>query len=274
MLQAVQNTPKADRPDVRLLYNPAQITWDLPLVLASIQAEAERNSGAGASTMIAGPGLADSYALMHDPAQAARYMAASDPGDASTKAEALLLQGYAALEHGNAAAAVSPLQAFWTAWQADSSLQFSYYDNPCLLGLAYGLVGRTSDAEAVFARMGSSRSRCWAYRGDALEHAGDLAGAERVWAEGLKVVPDLPWIYLRRGQSEENRGDLKAAETDLATASAKAPHWADPWKAWGDVLLREGRNADALAKYNEALKYAPAWEELHQVRDTVARRKS
>lgn len=274
MLQAVQSTPKKDRPDVRLLYNPAQITWDLPLVLASNQAEAEQNSGTGASTTIAGPGLADSYALMHDPAQAARYMAASDPEDASTRAEALLLKAYAALDRGDAATAVPPLQAFWTAWQADSRLQFSYYDNPCLLGLAYGLVGRTSDAEEVFTRMGSSRSRCWAYRGDALEHAGDLAAAERVWAEGLKVVPDLPWIYLRRGLSEQHRGDLKDAEADLATASAKAPHWADPLKAWGDVLLSEGRNADALVKFNEALKYAPAWTALHQARDSLARNQS
>jgi tetratricopeptide (TPR) repeat protein len=126
----------------------------------------------------------------------------------------------------------------------------------------------------VFNRMGPTWSGCWAYRGDVLEHAGDLVGAERVWAEGLKVVPDLPWIYLRRGQSELKRGDLKAAETDLASASGKAPHWADPLKAWGDVLLREGRNADALAKYNEALKYAPAWAELHQARDTAVRSKN
>jgi tetratricopeptide (TPR) repeat protein len=150
-------------------------------------------------------------------------------------------------------------------------VSFSYPDNPCLLGLAYGLAGHVAEAEAVFHRMGPTWSRCWAYRGDVLEHAGDLAGAERVWAEGVKVVPDLPWIYLRRGQSELKRGDLKDAETDLATARGKAPHWADPLKGWGDVLLREGRSADALAKYDEALKHAPAWAELRQVRDTVAR---
>jgi tetratricopeptide (TPR) repeat protein len=273
MLQAVKNTPEKDRPEVSSLYNLTQITWDLPLQLASSQAEAARNSGAGALITIVGPELADTYALMHDPTQAARYMAASDPEDSGTKAEALLLQGYAALERGDAAAALAPLQTFWTAWQADSVLRYSYYDNPCLLGLAYGLVGKMTEAEAVFTRMGQSRSRCWAYHGDALEHAGDLTGAELVWAEGLKVVPDLPWIYLRRALSEQRRGDLKAAETDLATASAKAPHWADPLKAWGDVLVSEGRNADALAKYNEALKYAPAWAELHQVRDTLARSK-
>ena len=59
-----------------------------------------------------------------------------------------------------------------------------------------------------------------------------------------------------------------------STANARAPHWADPLKGWGDVLLREGRTADALVKYDESLKYAPAWAELHQVRNTVARSES
>ena len=65
---------------------------------------------------------------------------------------------------------------------------------------------------------------------------------------------------------------MKAAEADLSTASAKAPHYADPLKAWGDVLAKQGRWKDALAKYDEALKYAPAWAALHQARDGAARR--
>jgi hypothetical protein len=69
-----------------------------------------------------------------------------------------------------------------------------------------------------------------------------------------------------------DNGDLKAAAADLSTASAKAPHYADPLKAWGDVLAREGQWKAALAKYDEALKYAPAWAELHQARDAAARR--
>jgi hypothetical protein len=33
-------------------------------------------------------------------------------------------------------------------------------------------------------------------------------------------------------------------------------HWADPLKDWGDVLVKQGNAKDALAKYDEALKYA------------------
>jgi hypothetical protein len=65
---------------------------------------------------------------MHDPTQAARYMAASDPEDPDTKAETLLLQSVAALERGDAAAVLAPLQAFWTAWQAPGIVRFDYPD--------------------------------------------------------------------------------------------------------------------------------------------------
>ena len=39
-----------------------------------------------------------------------------------------------------------------------------------------------------------------------------MAGAERVWAEGLKIAPDLPHVYLHRGVFELHHGALKAAD--------------------------------------------------------------
>ena len=40
------------------------------------------------------------------------------------------------------------------------------------------------------------------------------------------------------------------------------------------MLAREGRWREALAKYDEALKSAPAWAALHQARDAAARHRS
>ena len=270
-LQVMAEAPKRDRPPMRLVVNPAQVTWDLRLLLAATLKDAALHGGAGAAAMIEGPTIADTYGLMHDPAQAARYMALSDPDDPSTKVEALLLQGYAALDRGDARAAVGPLEAFDKAWLADPSLQFTYTDSPCLTGLAYGLTGRTADAEAIFKRLGSW-SRCNAARGDMLAHVGDVAGAQQVWADGVKMAPHLPFVFLDRGRYELDHGEFKAAEADFTAASAGVPHFADPLKAWGDVLAREGRWKEALAKYDEALKYAPAWAALHQARDAVPRR--
>ncbi|MHB8528869.1 MAG: hypothetical protein ACYC8V_05065 [Caulobacteraceae bacterium] len=107
-------------------------------------------------------------------------------------------------------------------------------------------------------------------QGDVLERAGDLAGAQRMWAQGLAIGPDLSPVRLHRGISEARRGDYEAALADLSIANAKSPHWADPLKAWGDALAAQGRWAPALAKYDLALKYAPAWVELRRARALAA----
>lgn len=270
-LQENDNAPPAEKAELRLLFAAATVVTDLPLVLEAFKADAAHNGGAGASSLPDGPVIADTYALMHDPASAEHYMAISDPDDPSKKLEADLLQACAALERGDAAAAVAPLEDLYKAWLADPNLRGSSYDAPCFLGLAYGLTGRMRKADAVFQRTGSW-SRCYAFRGDVLIHAGDNEAASRIWAEGLKLAPDMPWIYLHRGLVELSRGDLHAAQADFATAHAKSPHFADPFKAWGDTLARAGRWKEALAKYDEALKYAPAWAELQTARSMAVKR--
>lgn len=269
-LQAAQDAPSAKKPELRFSNAASGIVWDLPLALQASLQDASRNGGAGASSLPEGPSIADTYALMHDPAQAERYMVASDPDDQSTKIEADLIQAYAALDHGDGAAAIPPMEAYYKVWLADPSVQIAA-DSPCFLGLAYGLVGRINEAEAVFKRIGAW-SRCYAFRGDVLAHAGDVAGAQRVWAEGLRIAPDMMPVYLHRGLFELSNGDLRAAQADFAIAHAKAPHYADPLKGWGDVLARAGRWSDAVVKYDEALKYAPAWSELREARHAASRR--
>ena len=160
-------------------------------------------------------------------------------------------------------AAIAPLEAFGKVWRRDPNLKNFYIDNPCFLGLAYGLcrgawrtLKPSSRTRALVAllrlpwRRAGPRGRC-----------GRRAACR---AEGLKLAPDLPMIYLHRGQFELDHGDLKARGGRPLHRHAKAPHFADPLKAWGDLLAREGRWKAALAKYDEALKYAPAWAELHR----------
>jgi hypothetical protein len=45
-------------------------------------------------------------------------------------------------------------------------------------------------------------------------------------------------------------------------------------KVWGDVLAKQGKLKGALAKYDEALKFAPNWMLLKQARETLAKQKS
>jgi hypothetical protein len=45
-------------------------------------------------------------------------------------------------------------------------------------------------------------------------------------------------------------------------------------KAWGNELVEQGKTKDALAKYDEALKYVPNWKELKDARKAAAKPKS
>jgi hypothetical protein len=38
-------------------------------------------------------------------------------------------------------------------------------------------------------------------------------------------------------------GDLGAADAKLMDTNQRGPHWADPLKSWGDVLVKQGMGA-------------------------------
>jgi tetratricopeptide (TPR) repeat protein len=242
-------------------------SWDLPMALEGLTADSNLNGGAGDMNISAATAIADVYGLMHDAASASRFMAASDPNDAFTKAEAGLLQFYAALNRNDPAAAVAPMEALWREWQSNSYMRATFPSSPCYLAWAYGMTGKLPDAEAIFSKAGPW-NLCYALHGAVLAHAGDTAGADRVWQEGQHRAPDLPWVYLHRGLAEAAAGATASAEADFAAANRVAPHYADPLKAWGDVLASQGKWGAALGKYRQALAYAPNWAALN---DAVAR---
>ena len=43
----------------------------------------------------------------------------------------------------------------------------------------------------------------------------------------------------------------------------KGPHFADPLEMWGEALMLNNRSDLALAKFEDANKYAPNWSRLH-----------
>jgi tetratricopeptide (TPR) repeat protein len=70
------------------------------------------------------------------------------------------------------------------------------------------------------------------------------------------------------------KGDINGAIEKFAGAHLHGPHFADPLKGWGDALARQGQWSSALAKYDEALEYAPNWKELKAARAAAAKQKS
>ena len=90
----------------------------------------------------------------------------------------------------------------------------------------------------------------------------------------MTLAPDLPAGYYSWGLALTRHGDLVGAEAKLKDANQRGPHWADPLKAWGDVLVKQVKIKEALVKYDEGLKYAPNWQQLKDARATAAKQKS
>jgi tetratricopeptide (TPR) repeat protein len=264
-------SPPDDQPLATYWENYELLVQDWGAEMRELQGDAALNNGAGAQNSIDGPGIADAAARLHDWQGVEKYLAASDPGDPITKAEVLLAAAYQALDRGDYAAAIAPLETFYKQWQSDPNVHYANPDQPCMLGLSYAMTGRTTEADAVFARMGRWQS-CYSYRADGLDHAGDWKGAVAAYRAAIALAPDLPFAFDRWGLALLRHGDLGGAAAAFKAANTRGPHWAEPLKHWGDVLLRQHRFAEAVAKYDEALKVAPHWDALNAARASAAKK--
>ncbi len=139
-----------------------------------------------------------------------------------------------------------------------------------LLAYAEAMTGNTASATALISQTPTDCYLCVRMRARIAAAAGNAAIADRWFAEAVRQGPDLPMAYYEWGQALLARGDFADAARELSLAHEKGPLFADPLKAWGDVLAKQGRRSDALAKYDEALKYAPNWAALKQARETAA----
>jgi len=142
------------------------------------------------------------------------------------------------------------------------------------LALAKARFGDLSGGQALIAETPMDCRMCVDFRGRIAAMAGNTAEAEKWFAEAINMAPKLPQVYTDRGQARLDRGELGGALTDATQAATLSPHDGDAWKLWGDVLVKQGKTKDALAKYDEALKYAPHWKQLQDAREALAKQKS
>jgi tetratricopeptide (TPR) repeat protein len=112
---------------------------------------------------------------------------------------------------------------------------------------------------------------CYRFKGHVLDLRGDWADAQQWYAKAAKLTPSSPAGHYSWALALLRHGDLAGATEQLRLANQKGPNWADPLKAWGDVLVKQGNNKDALAKYDEALKYAPNWKQLKDAREALGK---
>jgi tetratricopeptide (TPR) repeat protein len=134
------------------------------------------------------------------------------------------------------------------------------------LALAKARFGDLPGAQALIAETPMDCRMCVDFRGRIAAFAGNAAQAEKWFTQAINMAPKLPQVYIDRGQTRLDRGDIAGALADATQSTTLSPRDSDAWKLWGDVLMKQGNSKDALSKYDEGLKYAPNWKELKEAR--------
>ena len=250
------------------------LTWNLPALLVSLAADAKANNAVSLALSAAGISIADVHARLHDLAAAEQALpvARDDHGDPASAALTHLMRARLATESGDNLRAAAEIAAYDAA-TTNAAVAADVGSVNCWIAPAEEAAGHPDRADAVLVSSGNFVD-CYRFRADIIDGRGDWPAARKAYAKAVALARDLPAAYYSLGLALERHGDLAAAEEKLQAANQRGPHWADPLKAWGDLLMKQGRGKEALAKYDEALKYAPNWAALRQARDEAAARQT
>jgi hypothetical protein len=142
------------------------------------------------------------------------------------------------------------------------------------LALAKAQFGDLPGGQTLIKETPKDCRMCVDFRGRIAALAGNTADSEEWFAQAIEMASKLPQVYTDRGQARLDRGELAGALADATQAATLSPHDGDAWKLWGDVLAKQGKTKEALAKYDEALKYAPHWKQLQEAREAVGKQKT
>ena len=116
------------------------------------------------------------------------------------------------------------------------------------------LTGRPDDALAL---LGQDRSAdAWRLRARAQIALGQMDAAKASFDQGIAAGNDV-LLFADYVWFEVSSGNLPAAQAVLARMQAFAPRAMETLIVAGDIALREGRNAAALADYRRAAKLYP-----------------
>ena len=201
-----------------------------------------------------------------------------DPKSHTNMAGFLFTQALLAEEVGDLVTAAK-LWDDYAAQYADRLVNTNSPSSMCWAAPTYEKTAQRAKADAALAAplkaVGiSTYLDCYRFKGDVLDLRGDWAEAQQWYAKAVKLNPSSPAGHYSWALALLRHGDLAGSTEQLRLANQKGPSWADPLKVWGDLLVKQGNNKDALAKYDEALKFAPDWNALKDARADIAKQKS
>jgi len=190
---------------------------------------------------------ATAYAVDHDPDSAKKIVETLEPND-----DPSFLQS-------NAATAFDALPTYWIAAATD--------DWPAALADARAC-DSWLDAHAPANKLLGRLGPVWIQPLEALAmaKAGDVAGAETLIS---KTPPDCYLCVHVRAQISRIKRDWPAAERWFAEAARQGPSLPFAFSEWGDMRLAKGDVEGAIARYDEALEYAPKWKALAKAREAA-----
>jgi tetratricopeptide (TPR) repeat protein len=276
MIKAASGRP--GRAPENLYQNYDGAVWDLPAERANQIADMEAHSGIGTtvgSSAAESLSVAQIEAQMHEVEAAALRLKTTpiDEKNVSDVGVAAFDRALLAEDAGDLKAAAHEWDAY-TAAYANPTVSTSNPSSICSAAVTYQKTGQPVKADAVLNAVGKlTFADCYRFRGDVLDLRGDWTGAQQWYAKAVELTPSIPVGYYSWDLALARHGDLEGAAVKLKDANLKGPHWADPLKAWGDVLARQGHTKQALAKYDAALKYAPNWKQLKEAREATAKQK-
>jgi len=164
--------------------------------------------------------------------------------------------GEALVREGRFAEAVQPFREASRLQSPDDSENHSDSN----LGAALAALGQFDEALAAhrraLERMPRDAAAHYDY-GNTLLRVGDQAGARAAFARAVELNPSLFQAHGNLGLLLMQAGDLSGAEEQLQFVLRLVPQLGSGQMFLGDLRLKQGRQAEALALYREALALQP-----------------
>ena len=123
--------------------------------------------------------------------------------------------------------------------------------------------GRLAEARALAASLPADCYPCARARAAIAEASHDVPGADRAFAEAVRLAPSVPFAYVEWGRLRLAHGDPGGAIAKAAQAQKAGPDYADASELWGDALMAQGDDAGAVTRFAAADKDAPRWGRNH-----------